>query len=68
MKTFCIENVQLVKGFEITAISSQLTYWDVVTVCPVPVSSITQLGIVGDFCLGFGFVIGSITHGPSSTV
>ena len=68
MKTFCVENVQLVNGFDITVISSQLTYWDTVAICPVPVTSIRQLRIVGNFSLGFGFVIGSVTHGPSSTI
>ena len=62
------ENVQLVNGFEITAIGSQLTYCDAVAICPVPVTSIRQLRIVRNFSFGFGFVIGSITHGPSSTV
>ena len=68
MKTFCIENVQLNNGFDITDISSQLTYWDVVTVCPVSVSSIRQLRIVRDFSFRFGVFIGSVTHGPSSPI
>ena len=47
---------------------SESTYWDVVTVGPVAVTSIRKLSAVCDFSLGFDIFISSVTHGPSSIV
>ena len=49
-------------------ISQQSTYWDVITICPVTVTSIRKLRVVGDLSLKFDVFIGSVTHGPSSIV
>ena len=48
--------------------TNKSAYLDVVTVRPVSDTTIRKLGIVRDFGLGFGVFIGSVTHGPSSTV
>ena len=60
---FTIKKVLLhfVNGFS-------LTYFDVVAVRPVPVSSIRKWGIILDFSLGFGVFISCVTHGPPSIV
>ena len=47
---------------------SQSTYWNVVTVRPVAITSIRKLSVVCDFGLGFHIFICSVTHGPSSIV
>ena len=48
--------------------NSQLTYLNVVAVCPISVISIRSLIAVDNFGLGFGVFIGSVAHGPSSIV
>ena len=44
------------------------TYRDIVTVGPVPGTSIRKLSAVCDLSLGFDIFISSVTHGPSSIV
>jgi len=50
------------------AISGQSTYWNVVAVCSVPGTAIKKARVVRDLCSRFGFVSGSVAHGPSSIV
>ena len=44
------------------------TYWDVVAISSVAVTSIRKLGVVCDLTLRSDIFIGSVTHGPSSIV
>jgi len=67
-------NRQAGSSFEVGFASSLVIHendfgkWNVVAVCPVSITSIKKLWIVGNFGSGFGFVCRSVAHGPSSTV